>query len=103
MESFYWANIKTKQEIFTIRPKRTINWEKYIHFWKLFYIKVSHKRWLTVNSYGLRDPYKSYGLRNPYESYELRNSYKSYGLRNPYELICINYTDHVIHMSYTDM
>ena len=47
MESFYWANIKTKQEIFTILPKRTINWEKYIHFWKLFYTKVSRKRWLT--------------------------------------------------------
>ena len=47
MEGFYWAKIKTKQEIFTILPKRTINWEKYIHFGKIFYTKVSPKRRLT--------------------------------------------------------
>jgi len=47
MESFCWENRKTKQEIFTILPKRNINWEKYINFWKLFYTKVCRKRRLT--------------------------------------------------------
>ena len=39
--------MKTKLEIFTILPKITINWEIYIHFIKVFYIKVSRIRRLT--------------------------------------------------------
>ena len=40
---------RSKQSNFIYNPtKRTINWEIYIHFGKLFYTKVSRKRRLTV-------------------------------------------------------
>ena len=45
------GKIKTKQEVFTILKKKTINWGKYIHFGELFYTKVNRKRRLTVIKY----------------------------------------------------
>jgi len=41
---------KNKEKFIYNPTKRTINWGKYVHFVKIFYTKVSHRRRLTVAS-----------------------------------------------------